>query len=159
MTLRIGNGFDIHRLTPGLPFVLGGVKVDFPSGSEGHSDGDVVVHSIIDALLGCIAGGDIGQHFPPGDPSIKGIDSMIMLARVMEMVREKAFSVVNVDVTIVCEKPKLSGLYVSMRERLSGALGVDFSCVSIKAKTAEKLGPIGESQAVAAYAVALLAKD
>ena len=153
---RIGNGFDLHRLVEGIPLVLGGVLIDAPFGSLGHSDGDVITHAVIDAILGACALGDIGVHFPPSDQSLKGADSIIMLEQSMEKVSESGYRVGNVDITVVLEKPKLSHLYAAMRERLAAALRIDPSCVSIKAKTAERLGPIGESKAVAAYAVALV---
>ncbi len=153
---RIGNGFDLHRLVEGIPLILGGVRIDAPFGSLGHSDGDVITHAVIDAILGAAALGDIGVHFPPSDESLKGADSIKMLEQSMEKVAESGFCIVNVDITVVLEKPKLSHLYPEMRENLAAALLVDSSRVSIKAKTAEKLGPIGESKAVAAYAVALV---
>ena len=153
---RIGNGFDLHRLVEGIPLVLGGVLIDAPFGSLGHSDGDVITHAVIDAILGACALGDIGVHFPPSDQSLKGADSIIMLEQSMEKVSESGYRVGNVDITVVLEKPKLSHLYAAMRERLAAAVRIDPSCVSIKAKTAERLGPIGESKAVAAYAVALV---
>ena len=157
--IRIGNGIDVHRLEEGLPLILGGVKLDHSKGSVGHSDGDVVTHAVIDALLGAAALGDIGVHFPPTDNSIKGIDSMKMLEKTMSMLEENGYVVSNVDVTVVCEAPKLSPHYLPMRKRLAEVIGVNESQVSVKAKTAEKLGSIGEGNAIAAYAVALIVED
>lgn len=159
IAIRIGNGFDIHRLEEGLPLILGGVKLENSKGSVGHSDGDVVTHAVIDALLGAAALGDIGMHFPPTDNAIKGIDSMKMLEKTMSMLEDSGFIVSNIDVTVVCESPKLSPHYLPMRQRLAEVVGLNESQVSVKAKTAEKLGPIGEGNAIAAYAVALIAEE
>jgi len=159
ISIRIGNGFDVHRLEAGLPLILGGVKLEHSKGSVGHSDGDVVTHAVIDALLGAAALGDIGVHFPPTDNSIKGIDSMMMLEKTMAMLIDNGYIVSNVDVTVVCEAPKLSPHYLAMRKRLAEVIGLDVSQVSVKAKTAEKLGSIGEGNAIAAYAVALIAEE
>ncbi len=159
IAIRIGNGFDIHRLEEGLPLILGGIKLEHSKGSVGHSDGDVVTHAVIDALLGAAALGDIGMHFPPTDNAIKGIDSMVMLEKTMSMLDDGGFIVSNIDVTVVCESPKLSPHYLAMRKRLAEVVGVTESQVSVKAKTAEKLGSIGEGNAIAAYAVALIAEE
>lgn len=159
IAVRIGNGFDIHRLEEGLPLILGGIKLEHTKGSVGHSDGDVVTHAVIDALLGAAALGDIGMHFPPTDNALKGIDSMNMLAKTMSMLDDSGFIVSNIDVTVVCESPKLSPHYLAMRQRLAEVIGVTESQVSVKAKTAEKLGSIGEGNAIAAYAVALIAEE
>ncbi len=155
-TVRIGNGFDIHRLENGIPLIIGGIRVTHDKGSVGHSDGDVVVHSIIDALLGACALGDIGMHFPPSDQSIKGIDSMEMLKKVLAMLSERRFRIVNVDTTVILESPKLSEHFADMRKRLAGVMEISETQVSIKAKTAEKLGIIGDGDAIAAYAVCLI---
>lgn len=159
IAIRIGNGFDIHRLEEGLPLILGGVKLEHNKGSVGHSDGDVVTHAVIDALLGAAALGDIGMHFPPTDNAIKGIDSMKMLEKTMAMLEDGGYIIGNIDVTIVCESPKLSPHYIPMRKRIADVVGVDESQVSVKAKTAEKLGDIGQGNAIAAYAVALIAEE
>ncbi len=155
-TMRIGNGFDIHRLETGIPLIIGGVQIAHDKGSVGHSDGDVVVHSIIDALLGALALGDIGMHFPPSDQSIKGIDSMEMLKKVMAMLVERRYEIINVDATVVLESPKLSRHFSDMRKRLASVLQIDEDRVGVKAKTAEKLGSIGDGDAIAAYAVCLI---
>lgn len=153
---RVGNGYDIHRLIPGGPLSLGGVKIDFDKGLEGHSDGDSAIHAVIDALLGAAALGDIGMHFPPGDPRFKGADSKALLAAVKTMLDDAGWSVGNIDVTIICEQPKLSPHYKAMRNAIASALGVDEQQVSVKATTNEKLGTIGAGGAIAAHAVALL---
>ena len=155
---RIGHGFDIHKLGEGIPLILGGIKIPHAKGSVGHSDGDVVTHAIIDALLGAAAMGDIGTHFPPSDDTIKGIDSMQMLTRIMELLTADGYTVGNVDTTIVLEKPKLSPHYPGMRTRLAEVLRIDENRIGLKAKTYEKMGDIGEGNAIAAYAVALIFK-
>lgn len=153
---RVGNGYDIHRLIPGGPLSLGGVKIDFDKGLEGHSDGDSATHAVIDALLGAAGLGDIGMHFPPGDPRFKGADSKALLAAVKTMLEETGWQVGNVDVTIICEQPKLSPHYPSMRGAIAAALGVPEQLISIKATTNERIGTIGAGEAIAAHAVALL---
>lgn len=153
---KIGNGFDTHRLEEGFPLIIGGVKIAHSKGSVAHSDGDVLTHAIIDAVLGAAALGDIGTHFPPSDESIKGIDSMHMLAKVMELLTQKGFAVGNVDATIVLETPKLSTYYPAMRETLSEVLSIEPDCIGLKAKTAERMGEIGAGNAIAVYAVALI---
>lgn len=155
---RIGHGFDIHKLGEGIPLILGGVKIPHSKGSVGHSDGDVVTHAIIDALLGAAAMGDIGTHFPPSDDSIKGIDSIQMLTKIMELLTAEGYMVGNVDTTIVLEKPRLSPHYPGMRTRLAEVLRIDEDRIGLKAKTYEKMGDIGEGNAIAAHAVALIFK-
>lgn len=155
---RIGHGFDIHKLGEGIPLILGGMKVPHTKGSVGHSDGDVVTHAVIDALLGAAGMGDIGTHFPPTNESIKGIDSIQMLTKIMELLTAEGYSVGNIDTTIVLEKPKLSPHYPGMRKRLAQVLRVEENQIGLKAKTYEKMGEIGEGNAIAAYAVALIYK-
>lgn len=155
-SLRIGNGFDIHRLEPGIPLYLAGIKIDFEKGLKGHSDGDVITHAVIDSLLGAAGRGDIGQHFPSDDDWYKGIKSLNMLEKIMEILDKDHFQIVNVDTTIICQEPKLAPYYKYMRESLAEVLGIDSRCVNVKAKTAERLGIIGEGNAMAAYAVSLL---
>ena len=135
---------------------LGGVHIPFELGLEGHSDGDALIHAIIDALLGAASLGDIGIFFPPGETAIKGIKSPVMLAKVLELLSEKSYKIVNVDTVVICEKPQLSGHYPAIRQTLADLLKLDIECVSVKAKTAEKLGDIGAGKAIAAQAVALL---
>lgn len=157
-TVRIGNGFDIHRLVVGLPLILGGVRIEYECGLEGHSDGDALTHAITNALLGAAALGDIGTHFPPGDPWFKGVNSQVLLKQVKDMLKEKGYRIINVDSMVICEKPRLSKHYVEMRQVLSNSMEIDLDCVSIKATTAEGMGVIGNSLAIASQAVALIEK-
>ena len=154
--MRIGFGYDVHALAEGLPFVICGVKVDSALGCVAHSDGDVAIHALCDALLGAIAAGDIGKLFPDTDQAYKGIDSTILLSRTMELVRKEGYEVGNVDITIALERPKLRPHIDQMRARLAEVMGVEVGVVSVKATTTEKLGFTGRMEGVAAYAVALL---
>lgn len=154
--MRVGIGFDIHRLVEGRPFIMGGVEIASEKGPEGHSDGDALCHAIADALLGAASLGDIGMWFPPDDPQYGGANSLWLLSKVAEGVREKGYSISNVDSVVICEAPKLSSFFDEMRLALSGALGIDDTCVSVKATTYEGLGEIGRGEAVAAKAVALI---
>lgn len=154
--MRIGFGYDVHALAEGLNFVICGVRVDSPVGCIAHSDGDVAIHALCDALLGAIAAGDIGKHFPDSDQSYKGIDSTILLGRTMELIRKEGYEVGNVDITIALERPKLRPHIETMRARLAEVMGVGMGQVSVKATTTEKLGFTGRMEGVAAYAVALL---
>ena len=154
--MRIGTGFDIHRLVAGRKLVLGGVELDFDRGLEGHSDGDALTHAVIDALLGAAALGDIGVWFPPDDMQHKGADSLDMLRRVKALLDEHEFAISNIDATIICEKPKLSPHFETMRQKLAEVLNLPLEQVSVKATTMERLGPIGQGQAIAAQAVALI---
>jgi 2-C-methyl-D-erythritol 2,4-cyclodiphosphate synthase len=156
MRARVGIGYDLHRLVSGRPFIMGGVSIDSDRGPEGHSDGDALCHAVADALLGAASLGDIGVWFPPDDPKLKNAHSLSLLVRVALAVREKGYSISNIDSTVICEKPKLSLHYDSMRERLAEALGLAPEQVSIKSKTNEQLGEIGRGEAVAAWAVVLL---
>ena len=159
MDIRIGNGYDVHALAEGLPLWLGGVLVESPIGCIAHSDGDVAIHALCDAILGALALGDIGKHFPDTSDEFAGIDSKILLARVMELIRSKGWSVGNADITIAMQKPKLAPYIVAMRECLAGVMGIDVDCVSVKATTTEKLGFVGRGEGCEAYAVVLLLKD
>lgn len=159
MDIRIGNGYDVHALAAGLPLWLGGVQVESPIGCIAHSDGDVAIHALCDALLGALALGDIGKHFPDTSNEFKGIDSKILLARVMELVRAEGWEVANVDITIAMQKPKLAPYIVPMRECMAGVMDIPVSCVSVKATTTEKLGFVGRSEGCEVYAVALLRRD
>jgi len=156
---RIGIGNDIHRLVEGRPLVLGGVHIASDRGAEGHSDADCLSHAIADAILGALAEGDLGVHFPDQDPQWKGSDSLHLLSRVIWLASERSFHVVNVDATIILEAPKLRPYVLSMREKIAGTLGVELSCVSIKAKTNEGLDAIGRREAVGAQAAVLLARN
>jgi 2-C-methyl-D-erythritol 2,4-cyclodiphosphate synthase len=154
--MRIGHGYDAHRFKASRRLVLGGVTIPHHQGLEAHSDGDVLIHAICDALLGAAALGDIGRHFPNTDPSLKGIDSRALLRRVTELVHEEGFEVANVDATLVAEAPKLAPFVAEMRARLGADLGIDPSRVNVKATTTEGMGFTGEGQGMAAYAVVLL---
>ena len=156
MDIRIGNGYDVHALAEGLPLWLGGVRVDSPVGCIAHSDGDVAIHALCDAILGASALGDIGKHFPDTSDEFAGIDSKILLARVMELIREKGWSVVNVDITIAMQKPKLAPYIMAMRECMASVMNIHVECVSVKATTTEKLGFVGRGEGCEVYAVALL---
>ncbi len=155
---RIGIGHDTHRLTKGRALVLGGVRIESMLGAEGHSDADALTHAITDAALGALCAGDIGTHFSDSDPKWKDADSLQLLARVMKLVYERGYRVVNVDATVMLEQPKLRPHIQLMRENLAKALGVDAGCVSVKAKTGEGLDAVGESRAVSAQAAILLAR-
>ena len=156
MDFRIGNGYDVHQLAEGLPLVLGGVEIPHTKGCVAHSDGDVLIHALCDALLGALALGDIEQHFPDTSDDYKGIDSKILLARVVEMIRDKGWTVVNVDVTLLAQKPKIAPFVPRMRQTLADVLGLSVDCVSVKATTTERLGFVGREEGLAAYASCLL---
>lgn len=153
---RIGFGFDVHRLSEGYPLWMGGVRLEHSKGLEGHSDADVLIHAICDALLGAAALCDIGYHFPPSDPQYKGIDSKILLARVMELVRSQGYELGNIDATIAAEQPKLNPHIPDMQRVLAEVIQVEVSDISLKATTTEKLGFTGREEGISAYAVALL---
>ena len=153
---RIGFGFDVHRLSEGYPLWMGGVRLEHSKGLEGHSDADVLIHAICDALLGAAALRDIGYHFPPSDPQYKGIDSKILLARVMELVRSQGYELGNIDATIAAEQPKLNPHIPDMQRVLAEVIQVEVSDISLKATTTEKLGFTGREEGISAYAVALL---
>lgn len=160
MQLRIGNGYDIHRLVPGRPLILGGQTLQHPAGLglDGHSDADVLVHALMDALLGALSLGDIGQYFPPDDPRWKGADSLVLLEQVMGLIRERGWQVVNVDTVVVAERPKLRPHIEAMRSAIAARMGLDPDQVGVKATTNEKLGPTGREEGIACHAVALLQK-
>lgn len=153
---RIGFGFDVHRLSEGYPLWIGGVRLEHPKGLEGHSDADVLIHAICDALLGAAALRDIGHHFSPSDPQYKGIDSKILLERVMDLVRSQGYELGNIDATIAAEQPKLNPHIPDMQQVLADVMQVEVSDISLKATTTEKLGFIGREEGISAYAVALL---
>lgn len=156
---RIGIGTDTHRLARGRHLVLGGVHVDSELGADGHSDADALTHAITDAILGALCEGDLGVHFPDRDPKWKDAASLDLLARVVWLARERGFEVVNVDSTVMLERPHLRPHISEMRERLANTLGTDMKCVSVKAKTGEGLDAVGEGLAVSAYAVVLLGES
>lgn len=155
---RIGQGYDLHRLTEGRKLILGGVEIPHKTGLLGHSDADVLVHAIMDALLGALALGDIGKHFPPSDPQYKGISSILLLGHVKNLIEQKGYKVVNIDSTIVAEQPKMLSHIDKMRQNIAQTLGVEVERVSVKATTTEKLCPEGEELAISSQAVCLLAK-
>lgn len=157
--LRIGQGYDVHRLEPCRRLVLGGVEIPFERGLLGHSDADVLVHAVMDALLGAAALGDIGMAFPDSDPSFRDISSLILLRKTAGLLWENGFSVVNIDSTVVAQAPRLSPYIGIMRQNLAGALGISPEQVSVKATTEERLGFTGEGRGIAAMAVALLEKS
>ena len=154
--MRIGHGYDVHRLVEGRDLILGGVKLDFPMGLDGHSDADVLLHAVSDALLGAAGLGDIGLHFPDTDPRYKGADSLRLLEVVGEKVKERGFRVGNIDVTMIAQKPKLRPHITAMQENIAKALGIDPSRVNVKATTEERLGFTGRQEGMSCHAVCLL---
>lgn len=152
--IRTGIGYDIHRLGQNRKLILGGVEIPYLLGLEGHSDADVLSHAIADALLGAVCGGDIGQHFPNTDESIRGISSIEILKRVTQILAEKRAHIVNVDATVIAEAPKLGPQIPEMRKTIAAAIGISDSQVGIKATTNERLGPIGRGEGISAMAVA-----
>jgi 2-C-methyl-D-erythritol 2,4-cyclodiphosphate synthase len=156
MTLRIGEGWDIHALAPGRKLVFGGVEIAFERGLLGHSDADVLLHAITDALLGAAGLGDIGRHFPDTDERFRGADSQLLLAEAARRVRAQGFQIGNIDSTVIAQAPKLAPYIDAMRERIASAVDLAPASVNVKAKTAEKLGPVGEGLAIEARAIVLL---
>ncbi|NLL45367.1 MAG: 2-C-methyl-D-erythritol 2,4-cyclodiphosphate synthase [Clostridiales bacterium] len=154
--MRIGHGYDVHRFKIGRRLVLGGVEIPYTEGLDGHSDADVVIHALMDALLGAAALGDIGMYFPPGDPQFKGADSMDLLDRVLELITAANYKIGNVDITIIAQQPKLYNFIPDMQENIARALKVDIRNVNLKATTEEGLGFTGACLGIAAHAVALL---
>lgn len=158
MNFRIGEGWDVHALVVGRKLILGGVQIPFAMGLLGHSDADVLLHAITDALLGAAALGDIGMHFPDSDPNFKGADSLLLLGEAARRVRETGYQIGNIDSTVVAQAPKLMPHIAAMREQIARALAVRLEQVNVKAKTAEKMGPVGLGHAIEARAVVLLCK-
>jgi 2-C-methyl-D-erythritol 2,4-cyclodiphosphate synthase len=156
MPLRVGYGYDVHRLVEGRKLMLGGVHIPFAQGLDGHSDADVLLHAVCDAILGALALGDIGVHFPDTDGRFKDIASLELLSRVVHMAGEKGYAVGNVDVSLVAERPKIATYAGAMRENIAKAANIASDRVSIKATTAEGLGPIGRGEGIAAHAVVLM---
>ena len=154
--IRTGLGWDVHRLTAGRPLILGGITVASEVGLEGHSDADVLSHAITDAILGAAALGDIGMHFPDTDPRWKDSDSLVFLRHARELVEQLGYRILNVDSTVILERPKLKDYREAIRERLAGTLGIAVDCVSVKFKTAEKVGPVGEGRSAESQAVVTL---
>lgn len=158
MNIRIGNGYDIHRLGPERPLILGGVTIPHTLGLLGHSDADVLTHAIMDAMLGALSLGDIGRYFPPTDPKWKGADSLELLDQVYQLIKDQGWSIGNVDSVVVAERPKLKPHIEAMKQRLADRLTLATDQIGIKATTNEKLGPTGREEGIAAYAVVLLLK-
>ncbi|TKJ34935.1 2-C-methyl-D-erythritol 2,4-cyclodiphosphate synthase [bacterium (candidate division B38) B3_B38] len=155
---RVGMGYDLHPMGEGRPLVLGGVTIPFPKGLEGYSDADVLTHSLCDALLGAVGKGDIGHHFPDSSPQYKGISSLLLLERVMEIIVEGGYSVVNIDSVIIAEHPKLAPYIEQMKTKLSRVMKIDPGRISVKATTNEGLGSLGRGEAIAAHTVVLVSK-
>ena len=157
--IRVGHGYDVHRLESGRKLILCGVEIEHEKGLLGHSDADVALHALMDAMLGAAALGDIGAHFPDSDESLEGISSMVLLERVVAMLEEIGYTLVNADVTIVAQEPKLSPHIAKMRENIAGACGADINDINVKATTAENLGFEGEKLGISAHAVVLIRRD
>lgn len=155
---RTGLGWDVHRTGPGRPLIVGGIRIDADFGLVGHSDADILLHAVTDALLGAAALGDIGMHFPDSDPEWKGADSSRFLEHAARLVRERGFEIVNVDATVILERPKLKDYRLPIRERLAGVLGLELDRVSVKFKTAERVGPVGEGRSAESQAVVTLVR-
>ncbi len=155
---RIGEGWDTHALVPGRKLIIGGIEVPHTTGLLGHSDADVLLHAVIDALLGAAGLGDIGSHFPDTDARFKGADSIVLLRETGRLLAERGYQIGNIDSTVVAQAPKLAAHIPAMRARIAEAVGLDVSCVNVKAKTAEKLGPVGQGLSMEARAVALIVR-
>lgn len=156
MTIRIGEGWDVHALVAGRKLILGGVDIPHVTGLLGHSDADVLLHAITDALLGAAALGDIGRHFPDTSADFKDADSWLLLQRTGKLVVDKGYAIINIDSTVIAQAPKLAPHIDAMRGRIAAALNLDIGAVNVKAKTAEKLGPVGEGKSMEARAVVLI---
>jgi len=154
--VRIGIGYDIHRMVNGRPLILGGVRIDSECGLEGHSDADVLLHAISDALLGALALGDLGHHFPDSDPRYRGITSVKLLKKVMEMVQGQDYRLHNLDAVVIAQKPRLATYIPAIRRNVADILATDLGSISVKAKTAESLGALGRSEGIAVHAVCLI---
>lgn len=156
--LRIGQGLDVHAFEEGDYVTLAGLKIPHTHGLKAHSDGDVVLHALSDALLGALALGDIGQHFPDTDPKFKGADSRVLLRHVYQLILDRGYHLVNADITVACERPKLAPHHLAMRQNIANDLDVELSCISVKATTTEKLGFTGRQEGILASAIVLLQK-
>ncbi len=154
--MRIGHGYDVHRLTEGRKLILGGVEIPYDKGLLGHSDADVLAHAVADSLLGAAALGDIGTHFPDTDPAFKNADSLVLLTRVCTLLAQKNYRIANIDATVIAQAPKLKPYIPAMRERLAAACGVGLDQISVKATTEEHLGFTGAGEGIAAHAVCLI---
>ena len=158
MDIRVGNGYDVHQLADGLRLVIGGVEIEHTRGCVAHSDGDVAIHALCDAILGALALGDIGKHFPDTSSEFKGIDSKILLRRVMELIWERGYTLGNADITIAAQKPKMAPHILKMRQVLSDIMNVDMDRVSVKATTTEKLGFVGREEGIEVWASVIVLK-
>jgi 2-C-methyl-D-erythritol 2,4-cyclodiphosphate synthase len=158
MSFRVGHGYDVHRLVPGRKLILGGVDIPYNLGLDGHSDADVLLHAVCDSLLGAAAMRDIGYHFPDSDDSYKGIESVKLLIKVNEMLKEAGYGIVNIDATVIAQKPKLAPYIPDMIKNISEALSVDISSVNVKATTEERLGFTGRGEGISAHAVCIIEK-
>ncbi|HKJ69876.1 MAG TPA: 2-C-methyl-D-erythritol 2,4-cyclodiphosphate synthase [bacterium] len=158
MSYRTGIGVDVHRLVRGRPMILGGVTISSERGIEGHSDGDVLSHSLVDALLGAASSGDIGSHFPSSDPKYRDISSLVLLGHVLELIREQGYEIQNTDSTIIVQSPKLAPYITAMKEKVAGALGCDPDAVSVKATTTDYLGFLGTGEGIAALSTVLITR-
>ena len=156
--LRVGHGYDVHRLVENRALILGGVKIEHPLGLLGHSDADVLLHAVMDSLLGAAALGDIGKHFPDSDQRYKGADSLLLTKKVGEILREQGYQIVNVDATVLAQKPKLAPHIPQMRENIASALGCSIDQISVKATTEERLGFTGNEQGMASHAICMIEK-
>ena len=154
--MRVGMGYDVHRLTEERKLILGGVEIPWEKGLLGHSDADVLVHAVMDALLGAAARGDIGKHFPDTDPAYKGISSILLLRHVTELLKKNGYAIGNVDATIIAQKPKMAPHILKMRENMAEAMGISIDCLKVKATTEEGLGFTGREEGIAAQAICLL---
>ena len=154
--MRIGHGYDVHRLVPGRALILGGVRIAYDLGLDGHSDADVLTHAVIDALLGAACLGDIGRHFPDTDPAYKGIDSQLLLAHTRDLLHTAGYRIGNIDVTLIAQAPKLAPYIEAMRETLARTLGIDVDRLNVKATTEERLGFTGRGEGISCHAVCLL---
>ena len=154
--MRIGHGYDVHRLVPGRALILGGVRLNYSLGLDGHSDADVLTHAVMDALLGAAGLGDIGRHFPDNDPAYRGIDSQILLSKVRDLLAAKGFRIGNIDVTVIAQAPKLAPHLAAMEQTLSATLEIDPARINVKATTEEHLGFTGRGEGIACHAVCLL---
>ena len=154
--MRIGHGYDVHRLVSGRPLIIGGVSIPFELGLLGHSDADVLIHAVCDALLGAAALGDIGKHFPDTDSAYKDIDSRLLLRKTSELIKEKGFNTVNADITVIAQKPKLASYIPEMKRNIASDLNISPDCINIKATTEEGLGFTGSGEGIAAHAVCLI---
>ena len=154
--IRVGQGYDVHRFIDEGEVILGGVTIDYEKGLEAHSDGDVALHALCDALLGAAALGDIGKHFPDTDPTFKGADSRVLLRHVYKIIQEKGYSLVNADITIIAQAPKMAPHIVAMCQNIASDLSVNIDCINVKATTTEKLGFEGRKEGIAVQAIALI---